>query len=112
MSTMQNSIWAPINVVTFNTVVFMLTMAHLKAVLSDPGKVPLPQSRLDFSDLHSLQTSKKTDMEREEWTVSYTLSLFQGTLRFRKLSMKISYLTGLYQMWNIPATESSSLSYL
>lgn len=48
----------------------MLTMAHLKAVLSDPGKVPLPQSRLDFSDLHSLQTSKKNDMEREEWTVS------------------------------------------
>lgn len=64
------SIWGPINVVAFNTVVFMLTMAHLKAVLSDPGKVPLPQSRLDFSDLHSLQTSKKTDMEREEWTVS------------------------------------------
>lgn len=51
----------------------MLTMAHLKAVLSDPGKVPLPQSRLDFSDLHSLQTSKKTDMEREEWTVSFVL---------------------------------------
>lgn len=66
-----DSIWGPINVVTFNTVVFMLTMAHLKAVLSDPGKVPLPQSRLDFSDLHSLQTSKKTDMEREEWTVSF-----------------------------------------
>lgn len=53
----------------------MLTMAHLKAVLSDPGKVPLPQSRLDFSDLHSLQTSKKTDMEREEWTVSFDLFL-------------------------------------
>lgn len=49
-------------------------MAHLKAVLSDPGKVPLPQSRLDFSDLHSLQTSKKTDMEREEWTVSSFIS--------------------------------------
>ncbi|KAG4074080.1 hypothetical protein HA402_014285 [Bradysia odoriphaga] len=69
ISTMQNSIWGPIHAVTFNTVVFMLTMAHLKAVLSDPGKVPLPQSRLDFSDLHSLETSKKTDMEREEWTV-------------------------------------------
>lgn len=68
-----SSIWGPIHVVTFNTVVFMLTMAHLKAVLSDPGKVPLPQSRLDFSDLHSLQTSKKTDMEREEWTVSLIL---------------------------------------
>lgn len=70
------SIWGPIHVVSFNTVVFMLTMAHLKAVLSDPGKVPLPQSRMDFSDLHSLQTSKKTDMEREEWTVSFVYFFF------------------------------------
>lgn len=60
------SFWGPIHVVAFNTIVFMLTMAHLKAVLSDPGTVPLPQSRLDFSDLHS---AKKNGMDREEWTV-------------------------------------------
>lgn len=60
------SLWAPIHVVAFNTIVFMLTMAHLKAVLSDPGTVPLPQSRLDFSDLHS---AKKNGIDREEWTV-------------------------------------------
>lgn len=41
-------------------------MAHLKAFLSDPGTVPLPQSRLDFSDLH---TNEQGDYEREEWTV-------------------------------------------
>jgi hypothetical protein len=28
-------------------------MAHLKAVCSDPGVVPLPQNRVDFSDIHS-----------------------------------------------------------
>lgn len=41
------------HVVGFNTVVFLLAMAHLKAVLTDPGTVPLPQTRLDFSDIHS-----------------------------------------------------------
>ena len=28
-------------------------MAHVRAVFSDPGIVPLPQSRLDFSDMHA-----------------------------------------------------------
>lgn len=41
-------------------------MAHLKAVLSDPGTVPLPQSRLDFSDLHA---NDQDDKNQEEWTV-------------------------------------------
>lgn len=47
------SLWGPINVVAFNTVILLLAMAHLKAVLTDPGTVPLPQTRLDFSDIHS-----------------------------------------------------------
>jgi len=61
-----SSIWAPVHVIGFNSVIFMLAMAHLKAFLSDPGTVPLPQSRLDFSDLHS---TEQGDFEREEWTV-------------------------------------------
>lgn len=32
-------------------------MAHMRAVLSDPGTVPLPQSRVDFSDIHSAESS-------------------------------------------------------
>lgn len=28
-------------------------MAHMRAVFSDPGIVPLPHNNLDFSDLHS-----------------------------------------------------------
>jgi hypothetical protein len=47
------SLWGPFHVVLFNTIVFLLGMAHLKAVCSDPGVVPLPQNRVDFSDIHS-----------------------------------------------------------
>lgn len=64
--TIDSSFWAPLNIVFFNSVVFLLVMSHLKAVLSDPGTVPLPQSRLDFSDLHS---NHKNGHEKEEWTV-------------------------------------------
>lgn len=60
------SFWAPVHVILFNTVVFLLGMAHVKAVLSDPGRVPLPQSRIDFSDLHSMTNHEH---ENEEWTV-------------------------------------------
>lgn len=60
------SAWGPIHVVLFNTVVFLLAMSHLKAVFSDPGTVPLPQNRLDFSDLHS---RKNHYDDENEWTV-------------------------------------------
>lgn len=40
----------------FNTVILLLAMAHMRAVMSDPGTVPLPQSRVDFSDIHSAET--------------------------------------------------------
>lgn len=63
----MNSLWGPINVVLFNTVIFLLTMAHLKAVFCDPGIVPLPNVRLDFSDLHESRDQRYHD--EEEWTV-------------------------------------------
>lgn len=61
-----SSLWGPVNVVLFNTVIFLLAMAHLKAVFCDPGMVPLPRTRLDFSDLHARKNSYDED---EEWTV-------------------------------------------
>lgn len=66
------SIWAPIHVVLFNTVVFLLAMSHLKAVFSDPGVVPLPANRLDFSDLHTTTNGSKNNPGNghgSEWTV-------------------------------------------
>lgn len=34
-------------------------IAHIKAVITDPGVVPLPQSRVDFSDIHSSGSGKQ-----------------------------------------------------
>lgn len=48
-----NSLWGAVHAVFFNIIVFMTIMAHVRAVFSDPGIVPLPQSRLDFSDMHA-----------------------------------------------------------
>lgn len=70
---MSLRLWGPFNVVLFNTVVFLLVMSHLKAVLMDPGRVPLPSSRLDFSDLHS----NKNEYEDSEWTVCTRCETFR-----------------------------------
>ncbi|TDG48620.1 hypothetical protein AWZ03_004949 [Drosophila navojoa] len=51
-ATMPLSIGA-FNVALYNTVIFLLGMSHWRAAFSDPGFVPLPTKRLDFSDLHS-----------------------------------------------------------
>ncbi|XP_014220040.1 palmitoyltransferase ZDHHC3 [Copidosoma floridanum] len=66
--TMQESLWCPLHVIAFNTVVLLLMMSHLKAVCTDPGVVPLPQSRMDFSDIHTGSGSEDCD-ERDDWTV-------------------------------------------
>ncbi|XP_012257947.2 palmitoyltransferase ZDHHC3-A [Athalia rosae] len=68
LHTMQDSLWGPFHVVTFNTVVLLLVMSHLKAVCSDPGVVPLPQTRMDFSDIHTGGNRDDFD-ERDDWTV-------------------------------------------
>lgn len=54
-------------------------MSHLKAVLSDPGTVPLPANRLDFSDMHTVakdsnhgtsnNTAGNNNSTNAEWTV-------------------------------------------
>ncbi|EDW64749.1 palmitoyltransferase ZDHHC3 isoform X1 [Drosophila virilis] len=72
LTTMPLSIWAPFHVVLFNTIVFLLGMSHLKAVFSDPGIVPLPANRLDFSDLHTTNNGTKQisgNGHGSEWTV-------------------------------------------
>ena len=50
---LHDTLWGAFNVVVFNIIVFLLFMSHTRAVFSDPGIVPLPQHRIDFSDLHS-----------------------------------------------------------
>ncbi|KAL1139787.1 hypothetical protein AAG570_006764 [Ranatra chinensis] len=67
MQTMQDSLWAPFHVVLFNTVIFLVSFSHLRAMCSDPGAVPLPQTRMDFSDIHS--GSNAALLQNEDWTV-------------------------------------------
>ena len=50
----------------FNIVIFLLFMAHARAVFSDPGIVPLPSHRIDFSDSHSEGGSIAP---KEDWTI-------------------------------------------
>nr|XP_034172093.1 palmitoyltransferase ZDHHC7 [Osmia lignaria] len=70
LHSLQDSLWGPFHVVAFNTVVLLLIMSHLKAVCSDPGVVPLPQSRMDFSDIYTDNPETKIECdERDNWTV-------------------------------------------
>lgn len=71
LTTMPGSLWMSFHVVLFNTVVFLLAMSHSKAVFSDPGTVPLPANRLDFSDLHTTNKNNPPpgNGHSSEWTV-------------------------------------------
>ncbi|XP_037779675.1 palmitoyltransferase ZDHHC3-like [Penaeus monodon] len=71
IQTMSNSLWGALHVLLFNTLVFMTLMAHVRAVFSDPGIVPLPQSRLDFSDMHA--GGEKSD----DWTVCARCEMYR-----------------------------------
>ncbi|CAG9832310.1 unnamed protein product [Diabrotica balteata] len=64
LQTMLDSLWGTFNVVMFNTIIFFLIISHIKAVVTDPGTVPLPQGRIDFSDMHS-----DSGCEFVNWTV-------------------------------------------
>lgn len=66
----SESLWGAMNAVLFNTILFLIIMAHCRAVFSDPGVVPLPHNGLDFSDRHSSNKVKLPEVsQKEEWTV-------------------------------------------
>ncbi|XP_034943900.1 palmitoyltransferase ZDHHC7 [Chelonus insularis] len=70
LHTMQDSLWGPFHVIFFNTILLLLMMSHLKAICSDPGVVPLPQTRMDFSDIHTGGSGASDDCEeRDDWSV-------------------------------------------
>ena len=71
LSSMPNSYWGLFHIMVFNIIIILLFISHFRAVLSDPGIVPLPSNRIDFSDLHSksneeLSASQPPD---EDWTI-------------------------------------------
>ncbi|CAG5114953.1 unnamed protein product [Candidula unifasciata] len=66
LPSMTDSLWGSLCAVVFNTIIFLLIVSHLKAVLSDPGIVPIPKTSMDFSDIHSDSSKLKTN---DGWTV-------------------------------------------
>lgn len=73
LQTMFDSLWGPFNAVVFNTIVFLLLMSHIRAVFSDPGVVPLPQNRVDFSDIHSAEAG----CDHVDWTVCTRCEMYR-----------------------------------
>nr|XP_057922418.1 zf-DHHC domain-containing protein [Doryrhamphus excisus] len=64
----SDSVWCTLHGSAFNVILLLLLACHSKAVFSDPGVVPLPDTALDFSDLRS-QSSRMSDRGCEGWTV-------------------------------------------
>ena len=65
--TLSNSIWGVINGLLFNVFIMLLAVSHFRATTSDPGKVPLPSTTLDFSDMH--QAASLLNKDENNWTV-------------------------------------------
>ncbi|XP_003727052.2 palmitoyltransferase ZDHHC7 [Strongylocentrotus purpuratus] len=70
-SSMSSSLWGAFHALIFNTIVLCLTVAHFRAVLSDPGIVPLPTAAIDFSDVRTGQPMKSRidRVSGQSWTV-------------------------------------------
>ncbi|XP_030320944.1 palmitoyltransferase ZDHHC3-like isoform X1 [Calypte anna] len=65
---LRGSPWCPVHAAAFNLIVLLLLASHARAVLADPGLVPLPDTAIDFSDLRSA-APRKPEKSPEEWTV-------------------------------------------
>ncbi|CAG7674134.1 unnamed protein product [Allacma fusca] len=66
LTSFYDSLWGSFHLVVFNIIIGFLSAAHMRAVLSDPGIVPLPQSRIDFSDYHAKERSEEGE---GNWTI-------------------------------------------
>uniref|UniRef100_A0A3B1IZE7 Palmitoyltransferase n=1 Tax=Astyanax mexicanus TaxID=7994 RepID=A0A3B1IZE7_ASTMX len=64
----SGSVWCTLHGSVFNVILLLLLACHSKAVFSDPGMVPLPETAIDFSDLRS-QSNRMNDRGCEGWTV-------------------------------------------
>ena len=58
-----NGTLATLLAIVFNVAIVMILLSHAKATLSDPGYVPLPEARIDFSDRDALQGRV------DDWTI-------------------------------------------
>ncbi|XP_071512128.1 palmitoyltransferase ZDHHC7-like [Diadema antillarum] len=70
-SSLSASLWGALHALIFNSIILLLIVSHLRAVLSDPGIVPLPSTAIDFSDVRSGNAPKSRidKLSGESWTV-------------------------------------------
>ncbi|XP_059409640.1 zf-DHHC domain-containing protein isoform X2 [Carassius carassius] len=61
----SGSVWCTLHGSVFNIILLLLLACHSKAVFSDPGMVPLPETAIDFSDLRS----QSNHLNDRGWTV-------------------------------------------
>jgi len=76
LTTMPETLWGSLHVVLFNIVIFLLFFSHARAVFSDPGIVPLPKHRIDFSDEHS-ECEGGSIAPKEDWTVCTRCEMYR-----------------------------------
>ena len=79
LQVMPESYWGLFHILAFNTVVLMLFSSHARAVFSDPGIVPLPQNRMDFSDFHDEAGEPLTQNQPpdEDWTICTRCEMYR-----------------------------------
>jgi len=64
MPALSDSLWGVFHVVVFNIILFLLIFAHTRAMMSDPGIVPLPRMQMDFSDMQ--ESNSRTNLNRRD----------------------------------------------
>lgn len=70
------SLWGVFHVVIFNLILFLLLFSHTRAMISDPGIVPLPRTQLDFSELRSVnRLNRRSDSDSDISKGSYVVIL-------------------------------------
>lgn len=74
--TLSESLWGTFHIVLFNTFLFLLVFAHVKAIFSDPGHVPLPEVAVDFSEFRR-SSRKRKDVSNDGWTTCNNCEMFR-----------------------------------
>ncbi|XP_075927428.1 palmitoyltransferase ZDHHC3-like isoform X1 [Petromyzon marinus] len=61
--------WRYLHASLYTLDILFLLAAHTRALLADPGVVPLPATAIDFSDIRSSATRNGAELASESWTV-------------------------------------------
>ncbi|XP_062500243.1 palmitoyltransferase ZDHHC3-like [Corticium candelabrum] len=69
----ETSSWSTVHSLVFNIIVVLIIISHVRAVLGDPGQVPLASTKLDFSEVRlggqSKDDSSDDSLVKTSWTL-------------------------------------------